>query len=68
MKEDSEMIWKIQKKIPKWHVRYGRKVNWNVKRYGKYGRQISWIVKRYGKYRRKGSWNDMENMEERLVE
>jgi hypothetical protein len=33
-----------------------------VKKEGKYGRKVSWIVKRYGKYRRK-LWNDMENME-----
>jgi hypothetical protein len=33
-----------------------------VKRYGKYGRKISWIVKRFGKYRIK-LWNDIENME-----
>ena len=49
MEENSEKIWKIQKKI--------------VKRYGNYKRKISLIVKRFGKYRRK-LWNDMENMDE----
>jgi hypothetical protein len=49
---NSEMMWKIWKKIVKW--------------YGKYGRKVSWIVKRFGKYRRK-YWKDMENMEERQV-
>jgi hypothetical protein len=49
MEENSEKIWKIQKKI--------------VKRYGNYKRKISWIVKRFGKYRWK-LWNDMENMDE----
>jgi hypothetical protein len=63
-----------------------------VKCYGKYGRKVRWIVKRYGKYRRKlwkdiekmlgislselykwvikknEMWNDMENVEERQVE
>ena len=39
MEENSEKIWKIQKKI--------------VKRYGNYKRKISLIVKRFGKYRRK---------------
>ena len=34
-----------------------------MKWHGKYGRKVSWIVKRFGKYRRK-LWNDMENMEE----
>jgi hypothetical protein len=29
-----------------------------VKRYGKYGGKVSWIVKKFGKYRRK-LWNDM---------
>ena len=41
----SENIWKIQKKIVKWHGKYGRKVGWNVKWYGKYGRKVGWIVK-----------------------
>ena len=73
---NSEMIWKIQKKIlkwygkygrkvswnVKWYVKYGRKASWNVKWYGKYGRNPSWIVKRFGKCRRK-LWTDMENME-----
>ena len=63
-KLNSEMIWKIQKKIVKRYEKYGRKVSWNGKWYGKYGRKASWIVKRYGKYRRK-LWNDMENMEEK---
>jgi hypothetical protein len=39
MEENSEKIWKIQKKI--------------VKRYGKYGRKVSWIVIGFGKYGRK---------------
>jgi hypothetical protein len=48
-----------------------------VKWYGKYGTKVSWLVKRFGKYRRKlwndmenmdEMWNDMENMEERQVE
>jgi uncharacterized protein YaaN involved in tellurite resistance len=51
----------------KWYGKYGRKVNWIVKRYEKYGRNPSWIVIRFGKYRRK-LWNDMENMEEMQVE
>jgi hypothetical protein len=60
MEENSEKIWKIQKK--------------KVKRYGNYERNISWIVKRFGKCRRKlwndmeimdEMWNDMENMEEK---
>ena len=34
-----------------------------MKWYGKYGRKVSWIVKRFGKHRRK-LWNAMENMEE----
>jgi hypothetical protein len=54
--ENSEKIWKIQKKIVKWYDKYGRKVGWIVKWYGKYGRKISWIVKRY------------ENLEEKSVE
>ena len=37
--ENSEKIGKIQTKI--------------VNRYGKYGTKVSWIVKRFGKYRRK---------------
>jgi hypothetical protein len=44
-----EQISKTQKKIVKW--------------YGKYGRKVSWMVKRFGKHSRK-LWNDMENMEE----
>jgi hypothetical protein len=32
--------------------------------YRKYGRKVSWIVKWFGKYRRK-LWKDMKNMEER---
>jgi hypothetical protein len=35
-----------------------------VKRYGKYGRKIGWIVKWYGKHRRK-LWNDMAIVEEK---
>ena len=45
MEEDklnSEMIWKMRKKIVKWYGKYG----WNVKWYGKYGWNVSWIVKR----------------------
>ena len=42
----------------KWYGKYG----WNVK-YGKYGRKVSWIDKKFGKYRKK-LWNDMENMDE----
>jgi hypothetical protein len=30
-KMNSEMIWKIQKKIVKRYEKYGRKVGWNVK-------------------------------------
>jgi len=55
--ENSEKIWKMQKKI--------------VKRYGKYGKKVSWIVKRHGKHGRKESWNRkrfLENMEENQVE
>jgi hypothetical protein len=37
--ENSEKIGKIQKKIVKWCEKYGRKVSWNVKCYGKYGRK-----------------------------
>jgi hypothetical protein len=70
---NSEMIWKIQKKIVKWYgnqagrivISYGQnggKASWIVKRYEKHGKNPSWIVKRYGKYGRK-LWNDMENME-----
>ena len=33
--------------------KYGRKVSWNVKWYGKYGSKASRIVKRYGQYGRK---------------
>jgi hypothetical protein len=47
-KLNSEKIWKIQKKIVKWYGKYG----WNVK-YGKYGRKVSWIAKRFGKYKKK---------------
>ena len=53
MKENSEKIWKIQKKI--------------VEIFGKYGRKISWIVIRYGKYWRK-YWKDMKNTEETKVD
>ena len=46
------MIWKICKKIGKRYEKYGRKISWIVKRYGKYdmdkyGTMASW---RYGKY------------------
>ena len=72
--ENSEKLWKIQKKIVKWYEKYGRKVgwivkwygrkvSWIVKRYEKYGRKSSWIGKWYGKYRRKW-WKDTKNMEE----
>ena len=40
----------------KWYGKYGRKVNWKVKRYEKYGRKVSWKVK------------DMGNTEEMKVE
>ena len=55
--------------------RYGRKVSWNVKWYGKYRRKlwndmenIEEIVKRYEKYGRKVGWivEGMENMEEKV--
>jgi hypothetical protein len=36
--------------------KYGRKVSWTVKRYGKCRGLEGWIVKRFGKYRRKPSW------------
>ena len=51
-KLNSEMIWKIQKKIVKWYGKYG----WNVQWYEQYGAKVSWIVKRYGKCRRKVGW------------
>ena len=35
---NSEMIWKIQKKIA--NGKYRRKVSWIVIRYGKYGRKV----------------------------
>jgi hypothetical protein len=47
------MIWKIQTKIVKWYGKYGKKVNWKVKRFGKCGRKVSWIVKWYGKHEEK---------------
>ena len=50
--------------IVKWYGKYGRKASWIVKWYGKYGWNPSWIVKRFGKYRRK-LWKDMKNMEEK---
>ena len=40
--ENSDMIWKISKKV-----------GWIVKWYGKYGRKASRIVIRYEKYGRK---------------
>jgi hypothetical protein len=46
--------------------KYGRKVSWIVKRYGKYWRNPSRIVIRFGKYRRK-LWNDMKNEEEKYI-
>ena len=58
--------------------KYGRKVSWIVKWYGKYrrklwkryekyGRKVGRIVKWFGKYGRKVSWivKYLENMEER---
>jgi hypothetical protein len=42
--------------IVKWYGKYGRKASWIVKIYGKYGSKVSWIVKWYGKYGRKVSW------------
>ena len=36
----------------------------NCEKIWKYGRKVSWMVKWYGKYRRK-LWNDMDNMEEK---
>ena len=47
--DNSEMLWKIQKKI--------------VKLYGNYGRKTSRIDKRFEKYRRKLR-KDIKNMEE----
>jgi hypothetical protein len=52
-KENSEKIWKLQKKMVKKDGKYRGKVSWIVKRYDKYGRNPSWTVKRFGKYRRK---------------
>jgi hypothetical protein len=37
MEENSEQIWKIQKKIVKCIGKYGRNPSWIVIRYGKYG-------------------------------
>jgi hypothetical protein len=42
MEENSEMIWKIWKKIVKWFGEYGRKASRIVIRYGKYGRKVGW--------------------------
>ena len=39
----------------------------NSEKIWKYGRKVSWKVKIYGKYRGK-LWKDMESMEERQVE
>ena len=53
--ENSDMIWKISKKvgwIVKWYGKYGRKASRIVIRYEKYGRKESWIVIRFGKYGR----------------
>ena len=47
--------------------KYGRKVSWIVKWYGKYGTKVSWIVKwygKFGKYRRK-LWKDTKNILEK---
>ena len=55
---NSEMIWKIWKKISwivKWFGKYGRKVSWIVKRFGKCGGNVGWIVKWYEQYGRKVS-------------
>jgi hypothetical protein len=59
MKENSEKIWKLWKKIVKRYGNYERKISWIwkmqkkiVKWYGKYG----WNVKWYEKYGRKVSW------------
>ena len=41
MEENSEKIWKIQKKIVKRKGKYGRNVNCIVKIYEKYGRKAS---------------------------
>ena len=56
MEENSENIWKIQKKIVK--------LNREKIIVEKYGGNPNWIVKRFGKYRRK-LWKDMENTEEK---
>jgi hypothetical protein len=40
MEENSEMIWKIWKKIVKLFGKYGRKANRLVIRYGQYGRKV----------------------------
>jgi hypothetical protein len=50
---NSEQIWKIEKKIVIRYEKYGTKVSWNVKCYGKHGRKV---------------WHDMENMEASQVE
>ena len=50
MEENSEMIWKIPKKIVKRYGKYGRKVSWTVIGFGKYKKKIA---KRFVKYRRK---------------
>ena len=42
-------LWKIGKIWVKWYGKYGRKVSWKVKRYGK---KASCIVKWYGIYGR----------------
>jgi hypothetical protein len=42
--------------IVKWYGKYGRKISRKVKRYEKYGRKVSWKVERYGQYGRKASW------------
>jgi hypothetical protein len=41
-----------------------------VKSYEKYGRKVSWKVKQFGKYGEKSveQWKDMKNKEERKVE
>jgi hypothetical protein len=38
------------------YEKYGRKINWIEKWFGKYRRKVIRIVKRYGKYGRKVGW------------
>ena len=55
---NSEMIWKIWKKIGKRYEKYGRKISWRVKRYGKYDMGNM-------EQRQVELWKDMENVEEK---